>query len=76
MTKEAIIGTGRIDLLKRSPSQIQLYRKYRARIKEEHGDLNTYILKVKLGWLGDDGCRPAGLPFTVASMSVDKHYRT
>ena len=69
-----IKGIGRVDLLRRSPSQVQRYRQYRAQIKEEYGDLNAYILTVKLGWTAedhdgdDDGCRPAGLPFTVASM--------
>ena len=52
-------GIGRVDLLRRSPSQVQLYRQYRARIREEYGDLNAFILRVKLGW-GTDGQRGGG----------------
>lgn len=66
-----LIRGNRLDLFKRVPSQLRLYRAYCQELIREFGSIMNFVLKERLHW--EDLKFSAGPPFTNAGMLARSH---
>ncbi|KYK57686.1 hypothetical protein DCS_04699 [Drechmeria coniospora] len=57
----ALVSSNRLDLFQRAPSQLRRYKAYTYRLGREHGSVQDFILRERLGWT--QPVRPRGRPF-------------
>lgn len=57
------IKTNKLDLFQRLPSDQRRYKGYMAKLKKDHGDVMTFIMKERVKW---DDIEPSGPPFVHA----------
>ncbi|KAL4968194.1 GIG1 family protein [Aspergillus stella-maris] len=60
-----VVGTNRIDLFQRLPSDLRKYLQFKEQIIAKHGTIMRFVVKERLGW-GEgtaDDLKPKGKPF-------------
>lgn len=62
-----LIRGNRLDMFKRVPSQLRLYREYCQQLIRKHGSIMNFVLKERLHW--EDLDSSASLPFSNAGMT-------
>lgn len=52
---QSLIRENRLDLFQRVPSELRLYREFCADVGERYGSVREFVVRERLGWVGDRG---------------------